>query len=256
MLEIQKNWTREKEVNESNNTDLSQYKELMTDYQDQLQDFPREFKGETYKAKIICALEKTISYQRDGKQYNNRVLEVTFLLRCPEDNRLYYHNESIFIDEGRQSNTLHDFLMLCTAQKPNALADAFEHLRFGKVVTYYPNICGCLFVLNIATSGYNKKGYQQYKFRFYALDNRTQEEIELGKQEALQFYNDKSWLEGVFKKHLEKQNAPQTQQTQTQTYGNASASPAPAQQQTAIQQRVNSFTGTTQNAPLDDDLPF
>lgn len=254
MLEIQQNWTREKEVNESNSTDLSQYKELMTDYQEQLQDFPRPFKGETFKAKIICALEKTISYQRDGKQYNNRVLEVTFLLRCPEDNKLYYHNESIFIDEGRQSNTLHDFLMLCTAQKQNALADAFEHLRFGKVVTYYPNICGCLLVLNIANSGFNKKGYPTYRFKFYAMDNRSQEEIEAGKTEALQFYHDKTWLEGVYQKSLEKQASSQPQQTQTQQgYGNA---PAYQQQpQQAPKQQINAFTGMPQQK-LDDDLPF
>ena len=255
MLEIQKNWTREKEV-ENTSTNLANFPELMTDYQDQLQDFPRAFRGETYKAKIICALEKTISYQRDGKQYNNRVLEITFLLRCPEDNKLYYHNESIFIDEGRQSNTLHDFLMLCTAQKQNALADAFEYLRYGKAVTYYPNICGCLFVLNIANSGVNKKGYPTYRFKFYALDNRTQEEIETGKTEPLQFYHDKTWLEGVYQKSLEKQQQNQQQQTQTQnSYGNAPAYQQQTQQQ-APKQQINAFTGMPQQQPLNDDLPF
>lgn len=249
MLSIEKNWVREKEADENV---VNSFKDLMINYQDELVRFPREFRGETFKTKIVCACEKEISYSNDSGDHTATILEITFLIRNPDDNKIYYHTASIFEEKGKQSAQLHDFLSLCVAQKANALEDSFQKKNYGKMCTYYPNICGCLFIINIAVSGY-KGNYEQYKWRFYALDYRTQEEIEEGIKEPAKFNNDLKWLQSVYQKRLEnhKQEKPRNQRTSVperavNTFGigdNHQDVPVPQQ-------------NAAQSNNLDDDLPF
>lgn len=242
MLAIDQNWKREQEIDET------AYPNLVLDYKERYSQFPRQFRGEQFKVKVICAAEKNISYKtKNGKDKEATVLEITVLLKNSDDGQVYYYTGSIFSDKDYQSNELHDFLMLCVAQKENALEKSFQRLNFGKHETVYPGICGCTFNVNIATTGYNKGGYEKQNWKFYNMEGFSQEEIETGANKPSAMIKDLEWLQGKYQKFKEMKFTPQANSKGQNSYGQGNS-----QQST----RVNSFTGQASESKPDDDLPF
>jgi hypothetical protein len=255
-ITYEQNWQREKSADVENIQ--AQNKDFMIDYELKLTKCTRELEGEIFKAKIICAKEKNITYYRNEKEVNASILDITFLIRDPRDNQLYHFTGGIYVDQGHQSNQLHDFLSLCLAQKANVLQDTFTQRNFGRVETYYPNMAGCLLVIAVATSGYNGD-WQKYTFKCYAADNRSQEEIETNQPTAMQINEDLEWLRGLFAdRHNPKKAKSKSKKTTSYGAGN----------QVPNQQMANSFPNQSyqgQNASnatpikqstIDDDLPF
>lgn len=260
MLTIQQNWTREKQINKDDVT--NNFPDLCLDYKDKCTKFPREFKGETFKAKAICAIEREIHYLKNEKEQHATVLDVTFLIRNPDDSKIYYFTGGIFSPKDYQSNDMHDFLMLAYAQKSNALEDAFTRKNFEKIETIYPHIAGCLFTISVATSGYRDgkdTQFEQYSWRCYSQDGRSQEEIENEQTEAVAINEDLEKLKVAFSKRHEqktKKKAAAGNKT-TNQYG---AGTQKAQTVQTQKQKINSFTGMSEtpveSSGLNDDLPF
>ena len=241
MLAINNNWKREQEIDEK------AYPNMVLDYNKRYSVFPRQFRGETFGVKVILATEKNISYQtQKGKTREATVLELTVILKNPDDGQVYYYTGSIFSEKEYQSNELHDFLMLCIAQNPNALNSHIERTRFGVHETLYPNICGCNFKINIATTGFNKDGYEKQNWKIYNMAGLSQEEIENGITQPAAIVKDLEWLQGKYQEFQENKFRPQKNPAMSNGYGQANR-----QQPT----QINSFTGQPQEQ-LNDDLPF
>ena len=205
MLTIDNNWKREQEI------DATAYPNMIMDYREKYNVFPRQFRGETFDVKVIFAAEKDIKYQsKSGESNEATILEITVLLKNPDDGKVYFFTGSIFSSKSYQSNDLHDFLMLCIGQNPNALSQPISRVNYGKSETLYPNICGCRFKVNIATTGFNKGGYEKQSWKFYNTLGFSQEEIENGITSPQAITSNLQWLQDKYQKFQSEIFKPQT----------------------------------------------